>query len=79
MTKEQWLASSAYAIVLCIVTTIGVAMAIYYYTSYNPPSVSDWIKDGVHAGCTATTINEYGIPTSICPIGVIENITIEKI
>ena len=54
-------------------------MAIYYYTSYNPPSVSDWIKDGVHAGCTATTINEYGIPTSICPIGVIENITIEKI
>jgi hypothetical protein len=38
------------------------------------------ITEGVKAGCTVATKNEYAIPTSfICPSGVIENITIEKI
>jgi hypothetical protein len=60
--------------------SVEAAIAVYYYVNYKPPSMSDWITEGVEAGCTTTAKNEYGIPTSfICPSGVIENITVEKI
>lgn len=50
---------SAYSIIVCVlVVIVGVAAAIYYYSSYKQPSVSDWVKDGIIAGCTVTT-KEY--------------------
>ena len=67
-------------IIILIAIVIGVAGTTIYFTSNQPPSVQDWITDGVKAGCMASTKNNYGIPESfICPVGVIENITIEKI
>jgi hypothetical protein len=71
--------SLAYTIVVLVVAVIvGVAVAIYYYVSYTAPSRTDWVREGVKAGCTITKKNEYGMPTSfICPSGVIENITLE--
>ena len=67
-------------IVILTAIVIGVAGTTIYFTSNQPPSVQEWITDGVDAGCMAGTKNNYGIPESfICPLGVIENITIEKI
>ena len=59
---------------------IGIACTTIYYTSYKPTSASDWITDGVDAGCQAGIKNEYGFPRIlICPSSVLDNLSIAPI
>ena len=58
---------------------IGIAGTTIYYTSYKPTLASDWITDGVDAGCQAGIKNEYGFPISlICP-SILENLTLAPV
>ena len=65
-----------YTTVICVASTIVIiGILINYFPSYTPQW--DWAKEHLNAGCTATIVNQYGIPeTMICPSGMIEkNIT----
>jgi len=65
---------------ILIMVVIGIAGTTIYYTSYKPTLASDWITDGVDAGCQAGIKNEYGFSRSlICPSGVLENLSIMPI
>jgi hypothetical protein len=49
-------------------------VTVFYFASY--AGEWDWFSRHINAGCTATSPNHYGIPTTmICPQGMVENIT----